>query len=113
MFKKTLIVGVSVLSIALAGAAFAAGNGAATMVLKGGSTGDIPFPHKQHQDAKIDCNACHKIFGQEAGAIEKAITAGTMKKKDAMKQCQECHKAKAAEKAKTGPTGCKDCHSKK
>jgi len=112
MFKKAIIVGVSVLSVAFVGAAFA-GNGAETMVLKGGSTGDVPFAHKKHQDTMKDCEACHKLFPKEAGAIEKAIAAGTMKKKDAMKQCMDCHKDAKAKGTAAGPTGCKDCHSKK
>jgi c(7)-type cytochrome triheme protein len=112
MFKKTIIVGVSVVSVAFAVAAFA-GNGAETMVLKGGSTGDVPFTHKKHQDALKDCEVCHKLFPKEAGAIEKAIAAGTMKKKDIMKQCTDCHKDAKAKGAAAGPTGCKDCHSKK
>jgi hypothetical protein len=114
MLKKSLIVGVSALSMALAGAAFAAGNGAATMSLKGGSPGDVPFPHQKHQEVLKDCNACHKLIPQEAGAIEKGIAAGTLKKKEVMKQCQDCHKDTKAKGAdvKSGPTGCKDCHKK-
>jgi len=112
MFKKAIIVGVSVLSVAFVGAALA-GNGAESMVLKGGSTGDVPFAHKKHQDAMKDCEACHKLFPKEAGAIEKAIAAGTLKKKDAMKQCMDCHKDAKAKGSASGPTGCKECHSKK
>jgi hypothetical protein len=112
MFKKAIVVGGLVLSVALAGAAFAAGNGAETMMLKGGSMGDVNFPHKVHQDKLKDCNACHKLFAQEAGSIEKAIAAKTLKKKDAMKQCMDCHKAMKAKGEKTGPVGCKDCHKK-
>ncbi|NTV12722.1 MAG: cytochrome c3 family protein [Desulfobulbaceae bacterium] len=110
MFKKAIIVGVSVLSVAFAGAAFAADS----MVLKGGSPGDVPFPHKAHQE-KLgkDCDSCHKLFAKEAGSIEKAIAAGTLKKKEAMKACQDCHKAHKDKGEKTGPTSCKECHSKK
>lgn len=112
MCKKTVIAGFSILSIAFAGMAFAAGNGAETILLKGGSPGDVSFPHKKHQDTLKDCDACHKLFPQEADAIAKGIAAGTLKKKEAMKQCQECHKAAKAKGAPTGPTGCKDCHKK-
>ena len=108
MYKKAIIVGVSVLSLAFSSAVFAAD----TMVLKGGSPGDVPFPHKVHQDMK-NCDACHKTFAKEAGSIEKAIAAGTLKKKDAMKVCVDCHKATKEKGAKTGPTSCKECHSKK
>ncbi len=113
MLKKVVVVGGLVLSMAFAGVAFA-GDAAESMVLKGGSPGDVPFPHKAHQTAlKENCDACHKLFPQEAGSIQKAIAAGTLKKKEAMKQCQDCHKATKAKGEKTGPTGCKDCHSKK
>ena len=109
MLKKAIIVGVSVLSVAFAGAAFAAD----TIVMKG-PFGDVTFPHKLHQEKlNKNCDACHKLFAKEAGSIEKAIAAGTMKKKDAMKQCQDCHKAEKAKDAATkAPQGCKDCHKK-
>lgn len=112
MLKKALIVGVSVLSVAFAGAAFAEGNGAESMVLKGGSPGDVNFPHKVHQDTLKDCEVCHSLFAKEADSIAKGIAAGTLKKKAAMKQCQDCHKATKAKGEKTGPIGCKECHKK-
>lgn len=112
MLKKAIIVGVSIMSLAFVGVAFA-GNGAESIVMKGGATGDVTFPHKTHQDKLKDCDNCHKLFAQEAGAIEKGIAAGTLKKKDAMKQCQDCHKAEKAKNADTkAPQGCKDCHKK-
>ena len=112
MLKKTIIVGVAFMSLAFAGAAFA-GNGAETIVLKGGSLGDVTFPHKVHQEKLSQkCDACHKLFAKEAGSIEKAIAAGTMKKKDAMTNCLDCHKAEKAKNAAAGPTTCKECHKK-
>lgn len=111
MLKKVIVVGGLVLSVSLAGVAFA-GNGAETMVLKGGSPGDVSFPHKVHQDKLKDCKLCHKLFGEEAGAIQKGIAAKTLKKKDAMKECMDCHKATKAKGEKSGPTGCKECHKK-
>jgi c(7)-type cytochrome triheme protein len=112
MFKKAIIIGISVVTVAFAGAAFA-GNGAETMVLKGGSLGDVNFPHKMHQEKlNNNCDACHKLFAQEAGSIEKAIAAGTLKKKEAMNQCVACHKDNKAKGAATGPTSCKECHKK-
>ena len=107
MFKKAIVVGVSVLSVAFAGAALAADS----MVLKGGSPGDVPFNHKKHQEMK-NCDACHSLIAKEAGAIEKAL-AGGMAKKALMKACQDCHKANKEKGAPTGPTSCKECHSKK
>lgn len=112
MFKKAMIVGVSIMSLAIAGTTFAAGNGAETMVLKGGSPGDVAFNHKKHQDTLKDCEGCHKLFAKEAGSIQKAITAGTLKKKEAMKQCMDCHKDTKAKGTATGPTACKECHKK-
>jgi len=112
MLKKTLIVGASILSLALAGAAFAAGNGAETMVLKGGAFGDVQFPHKAHQDNLKDCDACHKLFPQEEGAIQKGIEDGKLKKKEVMNNCVSCHKETKAKGEASGPTSCKECHKK-
>jgi cytochrome c-type protein NrfB len=112
MLKKAIIVGVSVLSLAFVGTAFAEGNGAETIVLKGGSLGDVTFPHKAHQDNLKDCDACHKLFPQEAGAIEKLIASGKLKKKEVMKNCETCHKETKAKGAASGPTSCKGCHKK-
>ena len=107
MFKKAIMVG-AVLSVAFAGAAFAADS----IVLKGGAPGDVTFPHKAHQDKLKNCDSCHKLFAKEAGSIQKAIAAGTMKKKDAMTNCLDCHKAEKAKNAAAGPTTCKECHKK-
>jgi len=112
MFKKAIIVGVSILALSFVGTAFAGGNGAETMVLKGGSKGDVSFPHKLHQDKLNDCEACHKLFPKEAGAIQKLIAAGTLKKMQVMNNCKSCHK-EAKDKGQTaGPTSCKGCHNK-
>lgn len=108
MFKKAITLA-AVLSVSFAGVAFAAD----TITLKGGAPGDVTFPHKMHQEKlNKNCDACHKLFAKEAGSIEKAIAAGTLKKKDAMKQCVDCHKESKAKGAAAGPVGCKDCHKK-
>ncbi len=114
MFKKAMIVGVSIMSLAIAGTTFAADEapGAETILLKY-SYGDVDFNHKKHQENLKDCDACHKVFAKEAGSIEKAIAAGTLKKKAAMKECVDCHKATKAKGTATGPTKCKECHKKK
>ena len=112
MLKKAIIVGVSVLSMAFVGTAFAAGNGAETIVLKGGPMGDVTFPHKVHQDKLKNCDACHKLFPQEAGAIQKGIADGKLKKKEVMKNCETCHKETKAKGEASGPTSCKGCHKK-
>jgi hypothetical protein len=112
MFKKAIIIGVSVLSLAFTGTAFAAGKGAETMVLKGGSMGNVEFPHQEHQNKLKNCEACHKLFPQEAGAIQELIGAGTLQKKQVMNNCVNCHKETAAKGKESGPTSCKDCHNK-
>ena len=108
MFKKAITLA-AILSVSFAGAAFAAD----TIVLKGGAPGDVTFPHKlHHEKLKNNCDACHKLFAKEIGSIEKAIAAGKMQKKDAMKQCVDCHKAEKAKGSAAGPTSCKECHKK-
>ena len=112
MYKKALITGFSVLALVFSGVAFAENKGAESMSLKGGSPGDVPFPHKVHQEKVGDCKACHSLFPEEKGAIDKLIAAGTLKKKDAMKQCQNCHKDNKDKGVATGPTKCNECHKK-
>ena len=112
MFKKAIIVGVSILSLAFMGTAFAGGTGAEFMVLKGGSMGDVSFPHKLHQEKLKDCDDCHKLFPMEAGAIQKAMASGKLKKKAVMATCKTCHKLTKAKGHTAGPTACKDCHDK-
>ena len=110
MVKKAIIIGISVLSFAFAGTAFAMG--AKTIVLKGGMMGDVTFPHEAHQKSLKDCNLCHKLFPMKAGAIEKGIADGKLKKKEVMKNCEKCHKADKAAGKPAGPTSCKGCHKK-
>jgi len=112
MSKKAIIVGISVLSLAFAGAAFAGGNGAEFMVLKGGSVGDVGFPHKLHQDKLNDCEVCHNLFPQKAGAVQKLISAGTLKKKQVMDNCKSCHQETKDKGRTAGPTSCDSCHDK-
>lgn len=88
--------------------------GAEKLTLKGGNTGDITFPHQQHQTAlKQDCKACHELFPQESGAIAKYKAEGKLKKKQVMnKHCLKCHRAMKKQGEKTGPTSCSKCHDK-
>jgi len=87
--------------------------GAEHLSLYGGKTGEVPFPHHQHQKALGDCKICHDIFPQESGSIERLKAQGKLKKKLIMNtQCIKCHKAKKNEGEKTGPTSCKQCHNK-
>lgn len=112
MLGKTTIVGVSVLALAFAGVAFAGSQGAETMVLKGGSLGDVQFPHKDHQYTLKSCEVCHKLFPREDGSIQELIGAGTLKKKQVMNLCISCHKETEAKGKDAGPTSCKECHVK-
>jgi hypothetical protein len=87
--------------------------GAAEMILEGGKTGAVPFPHKAHQDATEACEACHDLFPQKEGAIVSLQESGALKRKAVMKQCQRCHRKAKREGRPSGPIGCKDCHSVK
>ncbi len=59
----------------------------------GGKSGNVPFPHRQHQDRIKDCNVCHSVFPQETEAIKKLKETGTLKAKKVMNlQCIKCHK---------------------
>ena len=88
--------------------------GAENIVLEGSKRGKVHFPHRQHQKNLADCQICHSIFPQEAGAIQKLKAQGTLKKKYVMnKLCTKCHKAKKRAGLPSGPTKCSKCHIKK
>jgi hypothetical protein len=87
--------------------------GADDMVLAGGKTGSVPFPHHRHQDAMGDCMACHTLFPQKAGSIEVLKAEGKLRKKAVMNSCSKCHRNLATAGRPSGPTSCKDCHSRK
>lgn len=112
MSKKAIIIGVSILAVFLSGTAFAKGRGAKVMVLKGGSMGNVQFPHQDHQITLKNCEDCHKLFPQEPGAIEELIGNGLLMKKQVMNNCISCHKATAAKGKLSGPTSCTGCHKK-
>ncbi|MBU2487973.1 MAG: cytochrome c family protein [Proteobacteria bacterium] len=101
-------------AMALAAAAAFSGEeaappGKAEMTLQGGFMGAVPFPHARHQQ-RLDCQACHAIFPQEAGAVESLKEKGTLKKKQVMDQCRDCHKKKIGAGEPAGPTTCRTCH---
>lgn len=114
MFRKALVVCIAVLSLAFTGAAFAAGKGKGpeSMVLQGGKTGNVEFPHQLHQTKLKSCGPCHDLFPREAGSIAELVGAGTLKKKQVMNTCISCHKENDAKGKETGPTSCKECHNK-
>lgn len=86
--------------------------GAATIMLQGGSSGNVSFSHHRHQNALGDCNLCHALFPQSTGSTEKLKAEGRLKKKEVMKQCQTCHRQRADKGERAGPTACKGCHQK-
>ncbi|MBW1784021.1 MAG: cytochrome c3 family protein [Deltaproteobacteria bacterium] len=86
--------------------------GAATIMLQGGSSGNVSFSHHRHQNALGNCNLCHSLFPQNAGSTEKLKAQGKLKNKEVMEQCRTCHRQRADRGGKTGPTGCKGCHQK-
>ena len=91
-----------------------ANKGAEQIVIDAGRKGPVPFPHRRHQVAVADCNACHSVFPQEPGSIQRLKADGTLKaQSDVMnKLCIKCHKAKRAAGEKTGPVTCNTCHRK-
>lgn len=87
--------------------------GAVNLQLNGGTRGDVPFPHHQHQEQLGDCQICHSVFPQKSGSIKKLKADGKLKKKYVMnKLCTKCHKEKKRAGQKSGPTTCKSCHIK-
>lgn len=101
----------------LAGASVLAGanqdKGAENIMLEGGKSGPVPFPHRQHQLVLEDCMICHSIFPQKVGSIEALKAGGELKKKQVMnKHCTACHRKMKKEGKKTGPTTCTSCHVK-
>jgi len=86
-------------------------NGAEKMILFGGSRGEVPFPHRMHQDNLKECDSCHSIFPQVPGAIEDMKAKEKLNKKQVMtKLCIKCHKAEKMAGNKSGPTRCSACH---
>jgi hypothetical protein len=104
-------------ALSLAGWVWASGapqsRGAAEIVLEGGTSGAVTFPHQRHQDKLTDCNICHAAFPQKIGAIEELKAQGKLAKKQIMnQQCTKCHKEMKQAGEKAGPTTCTSCHAK-
>ncbi|MBR9985593.1 MAG: cytochrome c3 family protein [Desulfosarcina sp.] len=94
-------------------AAHAANQGPDRIDIFGGQSGNVPFPHAQHQDRIKECNVCHSVFPQETAAIEKMKEAGMLKPKKVMNlQCIKCHKEDRKMGKPHGPVTCKTCHVK-
>jgi hypothetical protein len=87
--------------------------GAADIVLEGGTTGKVNFPHGRHQAALTDCTICHTLFPQKAGAIEELKESGKLPRKQVMNElCTRCHKERQAAGQNSGPVTCMKCHIK-
>jgi c(7)-type cytochrome triheme protein len=117
MKLKLWVVSVSIIAMiasAMVASSMATQNkGAENLELNGGSRGNVPFPHRQHQDQIGDCKICHSVFPQKTGSIKELKTEGTLKKKYVMnKLCTKCHKEKKRAGQKSGPTTCTKCHIK-
>jgi len=114
MKAKSVLLLIGVLLIAVFAVAAEVNKGAADITLNGATMGNIAFPHQEHQTAlNDDCMACHDMFAQEAGVIDKLKAEDKLKKKEVMnKKCLNCHRAKKNEGVKTGPTSCTECHKK-
>ncbi|HSO19273.1 MAG TPA: cytochrome c3 family protein [Desulfosarcina sp.] len=91
----------------------AAAQGPEKIVIEGGVSGKVPFPHARHQDRIGDCNVCHGVFPQEAEAIRKLKEQGKLKPKKVMNlQCIKCHKQEKQAGKPHGPLTCTQCHVK-
>lgn len=111
-FKTILIAVVGILMAISIGVA-AQNSGAEKIVLEGGKTGNVSFPHKLHQENLNDCDACHSAFPQEEGSIAKLKAEGKLEKKQVMNtQCLKCHRDAKKAGNPSGPTGCTSCHTK-
>ena len=80
---KTSMVFVGIVFLIVSAVAFAgaADRGAENIKIYGGSRGDVPFPHRDHQDRLEDCSTCHAVFPKETGSIKNMKTAGQLQKK--------------------------------
>ena len=117
MKLKLVVIGITLVGLisgfSLAISAAKENQGAENMVLKGGTRGEVPFPHRRHQENLGDCQICHFIFPQESGSIEALKAKGKLKKKYVMnKLCTKCHREKKKARQPSGPTTCSKCHMK-
>jgi hypothetical protein len=87
--------------------------GAKSIEIDGGQKGNVPFPHRQHQERLVDCKICHSVFPQKPGSIKELKAQGKLQKKSVMnKLCTKCHKETKKAGLKTGPLTCSKCHVK-
>ena len=71
-----------------------AGEGISGGALEGGSGGNVPFPHRRHQESlKEGCQVCHDTFPQKRGSIEAMKAEGKLESKQVMNRlCTGCHR---------------------
>ena len=114
MFKtKVLIFIVSLFFLSTMAVIASAPKGAENINVNGGSKGNVPFPHKMHQDVLQDCQICHDTFPQEMGVIKKLKESGDLKKKQVMNAvCLDCHKKNKKAGKDYGPISCSGCHKR-
>jgi hypothetical protein len=86
--------------------------GPEAFVIDGGRFGNVPVPHRLHQEKLNDCNLCHGLFPQKSGSISQLKESGKLKKRQVMNQCTDCHQKFKKEDKKAGPTSCSGCHSR-
>jgi Cytochrome c7 and related cytochrome c len=87
--------------------------GADEISLFGGKRGNVPFPHRRHQDILKDCSICHTMFPREKGIIDALKKEEKLKAKQVMnKLCVKCHRTKAKAGEPSGPRSCNTCHIK-
>ena len=92
---------------------FAMADTIGTIDINTGGKGLVPFSHRAHQDALMDCNVCHQWFYQEKEGILKLKNEGRLKKKQIMNMCIKCHKDTRKAGDASGPESCSQCHSKR
>jgi hypothetical protein len=87
--------------------------GPENIVLEGGTSGPVPFPHHRHQDAIGSCTVCHDLFPQKMGGIQELKLQQKLESKEVMnKNCIKCHREKKSAGEKSGPLTCTTCHKK-
>jgi hypothetical protein len=117
MKRRIMLIALPLIGVvsAVSAAAFAQNQntGAAEIVLDGGTSGNVTFPHQRHQAKLADCKICHSAYPQKAGAIEELKAQGKLAKKQIMnEQCTKCHRERKQAGEKAGPTSCTTCHVK-
>jgi hypothetical protein len=111
MSRNLLMITAIAAGLSFCVAVAAAGRGPESIDIYGGRSGNVPFPHAQHQDRINDCNVCHSVFPQKIGAIQQMKAEGTLKPKKVMNlQCVKCHKQEKRAGRPHGPVTCKTCH---